>query len=84
MNLIGACSFVKNSTKKNLSCNTCFSNECMFYLNGTLNSHNCHYWSDVNPHLFREVHTPPKTECRGCDSKKSNSRTACHSRKLNW
>lgn len=35
----------------------CFSDECSFYLNGIVNRHNCRYWSDENPRLFREVHT---------------------------
>lgn len=37
--------------------NICFSDECSFFLNGTVNRHNCRYWSDENPHLFHEVHT---------------------------
>lgn len=37
--------------------NICFSDECTFYLNGAVNRHNCRYWNDSNPHLFREVHT---------------------------
>ena len=27
-----------------------FSDEAKFQRNGELNRHNCHYWSDVNPH----------------------------------
>lgn len=37
--------------------NICFSDECTFYLNSTVNRHNCRYWSDVNPKIFHEVHT---------------------------
>lgn len=37
--------------------NICFSDECMFFLNGQVNRHNCRYWSDTNPHWFRETHT---------------------------
>lgn len=37
--------------------NICFTDECTFYLNGAVNRHNCRYWDDSNPHLFREVHT---------------------------
>lgn len=37
--------------------NICFSDECTFFLNGAVNKHNCRYWSDENPHLFREGHT---------------------------
>lgn len=35
----------------------CFSDECSFYLNGLVNRHNCRYWDDTNPRLFREAHT---------------------------
>lgn len=28
-----------------------------FFLNGQVNRHNCRYWSDTNPHWFRETHT---------------------------
>lgn len=28
-----------------------------FFLNGEVNRHNCRYWSDTNPHWFRETHT---------------------------
>lgn len=37
--------------------NICFSDECTFYLNGHVNKQNCRYWSDENPHIFREGHT---------------------------
>lgn len=37
--------------------NICFSDECSFFLNGTVNRHNCRYWSDSNPRVFHEVHT---------------------------
>lgn len=37
--------------------NICFSDECTFYLNGNVNKQNCRYWSDENPHIFREGHT---------------------------
>jgi Helix-turn-helix domain (DUF4817) len=37
--------------------NICFSDECSFFLNGTVNRHNCRYWADSNPHIFHEVHT---------------------------
>lgn len=30
--------------------NVCFSDEATFSSNGSLNRHNCHYWSSVNPH----------------------------------
>lgn len=47
----------------NLLYNICFSDECTFYLNGTVNRHNCRIWSDENPHEFRETHSqyPQKT-----------------------
>lgn len=41
----------------NLLYNICFSDECTFFLNGEVNRHNCRYWSDTNPHLFRETRT---------------------------
>lgn len=34
-----------------------FSDEATFQLNGTVNRHNCRYWSDENPHWMRESHT---------------------------
>lgn len=41
----------------NLLYNICFSDECTFMLNGAVNTHNCRYWSDTNPHWVREAHT---------------------------
>ncbi|OXU21442.1 hypothetical protein TSAR_005419, partial [Trichomalopsis sarcophagae] len=35
--------------------NVCFSDEATFISNGSLNRHNCHYWSPENPHWYREV-----------------------------
>lgn len=32
-----------------------FSDEATFKNNGELNRHNCHYWSDVNPHWHRQI-----------------------------
>lgn len=37
--------------------NICFSDECTFFLNSTVNRHNCRYWADTNPRIFHEVHT---------------------------
>ena len=37
--------------------NIVFSDESTFMLNGTVNRHNCRYWSDENPHWMRETHT---------------------------
>lgn len=37
--------------------NICFSDECSFFLNGNVNKQNCRYWSNENPHVFREGHT---------------------------
>lgn len=37
--------------------NIIFSDEATFYLNGTVNRHNCRYWSDSNPHWMVETHT---------------------------
>lgn len=41
----------------NILPNICFSDECSFFLNGNVNKQNCRYWSDENPHIFREGHT---------------------------
>lgn len=35
----------------------CFSDEATFMLNGNVNRHNGHYWSQKNPHLLIENHT---------------------------
>lgn len=35
----------------------CFSDESTFFVNGNVNTQNCRYWSDENPHFFREGHT---------------------------
>ncbi|OXU19485.1 hypothetical protein TSAR_006288 [Trichomalopsis sarcophagae] len=35
--------------------NVCLSDEATFISNGSLNRHNCHYWSPENPHWYREV-----------------------------
>lgn len=35
----------------------CFSDEATFHLKGTVNRHNCRYWSQSNDHVFREYHT---------------------------
>jgi len=32
-----------------------FSDESTFKNTGELNTHNCHYWSDVNPYWYRQV-----------------------------
>lgn len=45
------------SNNPNFVFNTCFSDECSFFLNGTVNRHNCRYWSDSNPRIYRETHT---------------------------
>ncbi|EFN73065.1 hypothetical protein EAG_00196, partial [Camponotus floridanus] len=37
--------------------NICFSDECSFFLNGTVNRHNCRYWAESNPSIFYETHT---------------------------
>lgn len=50
------------NNNRNLIKNICFSDECTFFLHGFVNKHNCRYWSDENPHIFREDHsqTPEK------------------------
>lgn len=35
--------------------NVLFGDEAAFHSNGCLNRHNCHYWSPVNPHWYRQV-----------------------------
>lgn len=35
----------------------CFSDESTFHISGYVNRHNCRYWSQENPHVFREEHT---------------------------
>lgn len=35
--------------------NVCFSDECTFKSDAEVNTWNCRYWSDHNPHWFREV-----------------------------
>ena len=42
---------------RNIVYNICFSDECTFALTGAVNKHNCRYWSNENPHLYREDHT---------------------------
>lgn len=32
-----------------------FSDEACFHSSGHLNRHNCHYWSDTNPHWYRQI-----------------------------
>lgn len=53
------CEYYSNllSDHQNLLYNVCFSDECSFYLHGEINRHNCRYWSDSNPHLYRETYT---------------------------
>lgn len=41
----------------NLFFNIRFSYECSFFLNGTVNRHNCRDWLDETPHSFNEGHT---------------------------
>ena len=38
----------------NLTQNICFREDVTFFLNGFLNKHNCKYWDNENPHVFRE------------------------------
>lgn len=37
--------------------NVCFSDASSFYLNRHLIRLNCRYWSDVNPHWYRQTHS---------------------------
>lgn len=37
--------------------NILFSDEATFMMNGTVNRHNCRYWSAVNPRWMTETHT---------------------------
>lgn len=41
----------------NFASNIVFSDEASFCLNGTVNRHNCRYWSIRNPHWIQEAHT---------------------------
>lgn len=41
---------------ENFAANILFSDEATFYLNGTVNSQNCRYWSQENPHWIQEAH----------------------------
>lgn len=34
-----------------------FSDEATFMTNGSVNRHNCRYWTDTNPHWYVEAHT---------------------------
>lgn len=45
--------------RDNILENILFTDECTFHRNGFVNRHNFHYYSDVNPHLFR-VHSQQK------------------------
>lgn len=47
----------KINTNANFLFNICFSDECSFFVNGTVNRHNCRYWADENPRVFHETHT---------------------------
>lgn len=40
--------------------NVMFSDEATCKSNGQLNRHNCHYWSDDNPHWYRHVDNQPR------------------------
>ena len=40
----------------NLRQNICFS-DATFFLNGFVSKHNCRYWDNENPHVFREDNT---------------------------
>lgn len=40
-----------------LSSRICFSDEATFFLSGTVNRHNCRYWSQTNKHVYRVAHT---------------------------
>lgn len=42
---------------ENFASNIIFSDEATFMLNGTVNRHNCRYWSRISPHLVEEGHT---------------------------
>lgn len=41
----------------NFTRNVVFSDEATFCLNGTVNRHNCRYWSQTNPHWVQDNHT---------------------------
>lgn len=50
--MIGRC-----DDKPDFPFNILFSDEATFMLNGTVNRHNCRYWSIANPHWVQEHHT---------------------------
>lgn len=47
----------KCTADENFASNIVFSDEATFMLNGTVNRHNCRYWSSENPHWAEEGHT---------------------------
>lgn len=48
---------IENNRPINYISQVCFSDEASFSLHGTVNRHNCRYWSDNNPHWMVEAHT---------------------------
>jgi len=38
--------------------NVLFKDEATFHSDGCLNRHNCHHWSPVNPHWYRQILYP--------------------------
>lgn len=53
------CEVMMNKINENLGflANIVFTDESTFCLNGTVNRHNCRYWSDTNPHWMIQKHT---------------------------
>jgi len=47
----------KCNVDPNFVYNIIFSDEATFMLNGTVNRHNCRYWSQINPRWMEEVKT---------------------------
>lgn len=45
------------ATQPNYLYRICFSDEASFFVNGSVNRHNCRYWSDQNPRWIEEAHT---------------------------
>lgn len=53
------CEVFMNKLTQNLDFthNVLFSDESTFWLNGSVNRHNCRYWSEKNPHWMEQIHT---------------------------
>ena len=55
--MIDVCNFLKSWSIDFKQTLLVFSDECNFYLNGTINKHNIHFWATENPHWRLECKT---------------------------